>query len=116
MAFAVTATLLAGCSSVGSLRNSTPTAVYKGDGAVGDVASCVTDAWSTKSLDVEGDVQYTGTTIELRQSKDSPVIALVDIRPVGATTVAKYYSNFPTDDTWYFERVRDCMLTTHATP
>ncbi|TCI10510.1 hypothetical protein EZM97_16710 [Dyella soli] len=114
LACAIAATALAGCSSALSLRDSTPTAVYQGDGSAEEVASCVSDAWATKPVKVTMNQQYTGTTIQLQQTEGGPVVALVDVKPVGATVVAKYYSNFQEDDSWYFERVRDCVLTTHA--
>ena len=41
---AMTATLLAACSSSGSLRNTKPTAAYAGPGSVGDIASCISGA------------------------------------------------------------------------
>jgi uncharacterized protein YceK len=104
--------LLAGCASSGSLRNSKPTASYRGEGSAGDIASCISDAWGTKPVHLESYVLYTGTTIEIHLTPDSPTIALVDIKPVSDHTVATYYSNFNEDDTWYFKQVEQCVETT----
>ncbi len=109
---AMTATLLAACSSTGSLRNSKPTASYAGAGSVGDIASCISGAWSSKPVHLESYVLYTGTTIEIHQTENGPAVALVDIKPVSDRTVATYDSNFDEDDTWYFEQVQHCVETT----
>jgi hypothetical protein len=112
-ACAAIATLFAGCSSALSLRDSAPTATYAGNGSAEAVADCVVNAWSEKSLNLQRIVLYSGTTVEIRETADSPVIALVDIKPVGANTIAKYFSHFPTDDSWFFDHVETCM---NATP
>ncbi len=109
LACAVIATLLTGCTNVLSLRDSAPTATYAGIGSAEAVADCVVNAWSEKSLSLQRIVLYSGTTIEIRETANSPVIALVDIKPVGANTIAKYYSHFPTDDSWFFDHVETCM-------
>jgi uncharacterized protein YceK len=106
------ATLLAGCSSAGTLRDSRPTAEYVSDGAVEAVAGCVSNAWSTKPVHVTTNELYSGTTVSIQQAEGGPFVALVDIKPVGATTIAKYYSQFTTDDTWYFTQVKNCMEST----
>ena len=93
----------------GSLRNSKPTASYAGPGSAADIASCVSNAWGTKPVHLESYVLYTGTTIEIHQTANSPTIALVDIKPVSDHTVATYYSNFNEDDSWYFQQVQDCV-------
>jgi uncharacterized protein YceK len=113
LAFAVT--LLAGCSSAGSLRNSKPTASYAGEGSAADIASCVSDAWGSKPVHLESYVLYTGTTIEIHQTENGPAVALVDIKPVSDHTVATYYSNFDEDDTWYFQQVAHCVQSTPRT-
>ena len=84
---AMTASLLAGCAASGSLRNSKPTASYAGPGSAADIASCVSNAWGTKPVHLESYVLYTGTTIEIHQTANSPTIALVDIKPVSDHTV-----------------------------
>lgn len=109
VALAVLATLLSGCASSGSLRNSKPTAAYEGRGSVANIASCVSEAWATKPVHLESYVLYTGTTIEIHKTEKSPTVALVDIRPVSDRTVATYYSNFDEDDTWYFRQVEQCV-------
>ncbi|RDI99009.1 hypothetical protein DVT68_10980 [Dyella solisilvae] len=106
------ATLMAGCSSVGSLRNSKPTAAYEGSGSVGDIASCISGAWGSKPVHLVSYQEYTGTSIEIHQTEDGPAVALVDIKPVSARTVATYYSNFDEDDSWYFQEVERCVDTT----
>jgi hypothetical protein len=111
---ALAATLLAGCSSTGSLRNAKPTASYAGRGSTADIASCVSDAWSSKPVHLESYVLFTGTTIEIHQTENGPAVALVDIKPVSDHTVATYYSNFNEDDTWYFQQVERCVDTTPA--
>ncbi|QNK03340.1 lipoprotein [Dyella telluris] len=113
---ALAMTLLAACSSAGSLRNSKPTASYAGAGSAGDIASCVSNAWGTKPVHLESHVLYTGTTIEIHKTPDGPAVALVDIKPVSDRTVATYYSNFDEDDTWYFEQVAHCVDTTPPPP
>ncbi|MFC4526168.1 hypothetical protein ISN76_19925 [Dyella halodurans] len=113
-ACAVIATLLAGCTNALSLRDSAPTATYAGSGSAEAVADCVVNAWSAKSLSLQRIVLYSGTTIEIRETEKSPVIALVDIKPVGENTIAKYYSNFPTDDSWFFDHIETCMNVTPA--
>lgn len=112
VALAVAVTLLAGCASAGSLRNSKPTASYAGAGSVADIASCISGAWGSKPVHLESYVLYTGTTIEIHKTPDAPTIALVDIKPVSDRTVATYYSNFDEDDTWYFQQVERCVETT----
>jgi hypothetical protein len=113
---ALAMTLLAACSSAGSLRNSKPTASYAGAGSVADIASCISGAWGAKPVHLESYVLYTGTTIEIHKTPDAPAVALVDIKPVSDHTVATYYSNFDEDDTWYFQQVADCVDTTPAPP
>ena len=110
---AAVATVLAGCTSTQSLRDSAPTATYVGQGSAEAVATCVSDAWTAKPVNLQTIVLYSGTTIEIRQKQDGPVMALVDIKPVGAHTTAKYYSHFPDDDSWFFDHVETCM---NATP
>jgi uncharacterized protein YceK len=111
---ALTVTLLAGCASSGSLRNSKPTASYAGPGSAADIASCISGAWASKPVHLESYVLYTGTTIEIHKTENSPTIALVDIKPVSDHTVATYYSNFDEDDTWYFQQVQECVDHTPA--
>jgi hypothetical protein len=106
------AALLAGCSSTGNLRNTKPTAIYEGRGSVADIASCVSGAWSAKPVQLESDVLYTGTTIEIHPGAGGPTVALVDIKPVSDHTVATYYSSFKEDDSWYFEQVERCVDST----
>jgi hypothetical protein len=113
VAFAALTALLAGCTSTQGLRDSKPTAVYEGGGAAEDVATCVNAAWSSKPVHLSMTVLYSGTTIQIRETENGPVVALVDIKPVSDRTVAKYYSNFSTDDSWYFDHVESCM---NATP
>jgi len=114
MALAMAITLLGGCASAGSLRNSKPTASYAGAGSAADIASCISNAWSAKPVHLESYVLYTGTTIEIHKTPGAPTIALVDIKPVSDHTVATYYSNFDEDDTWYFQQVEQCVDTTPA--
>ncbi|WP_430391903.1 hypothetical protein [Dyella sp. 20L07] len=109
VAFATLVTLLAGCSSAGSLRNSKPTASYAGSGSVGDIASCISGAWAEKPVHLSSYELYTGTTIEIHQTENGPSVALVDIKAVSDRTVATYYSNFNEDDTWYFQQVERCV-------
>jgi uncharacterized protein YceK len=116
VALAVLATLMAGCSSVGSLRNSKPTASYAGSGSVGDIASCISGSWASKPVHLESYQLYTGTTIEIHKTEDGPAVALVDIKPVSDRTVATYYSNFDEDDSWYFQEVERCVDTTPPQP
>lgn len=104
--------LLAGCSTAGGLRNSQPTAMYRGSGSVKDIAECVGNAWSQKPVHLVTNVLYTGTTIEIHLTENAPVVALVDIKPVSDTTVASYFSSFKDDDSWYFEQVDHCVTTT----
>jgi uncharacterized protein YceK len=111
LALAAGALLLAGCSSVGSLRDSTPTAIYVGTASVEDVAGCVSQAWSTKPIQVKTVDLFGGTSIQLQKDSGGPVLAVADIKAVGPKTVAKYFSRFPDDDTWYFQQIKDCMLT-----
>lgn len=111
---ALTVTLLAGCASAGSLRNSKPTASYAGPGSAADIASCISGAWASKPVHLESYVLYTGTTIEIHQTENGPAVALVDIKPVSDHTVATYYSNFDEDDTWYFQQVQECVDKTPA--
>ena len=101
--------LLSGCTSAGSLRNAAPTAVYAGDAAAEDVLSCVSNAWSAKQLPMSTEEVFGGTSIQLQEKTDGPIVALVDITPSGAHTLAKYYSRFSYDDTWYFTQVKNCM-------
>ena len=111
VAFAMLATLLAGCTSTTNLRSSKPTAAYAGSGNVGDIASCVAGAWDTKPVHLSSYEVFAGITIEIRQTENGPAVALVDIKPAGERTVATYYSNLDEDDTWYFEQVEHCMDT-----
>lgn len=116
VALALAVTLLAGCASAGSLRNSKPTASYAGYGSVADIASCISGTWSSKPVHLESYMLYTGTTIEIHQTEDGPAIALVDIKPVSDRTVATYYSNFKDDDSWYFQEVERCVDVTPQKP
>jgi hypothetical protein len=111
VALAVLATLLTGCSAEGSLRNTKPTAAYEGRGSVANTAACVEAAWAAKRMHIETHVLYTGTTIEIHQTENSPTVAMVDIKPVSDRTVANYYSSFNEDDSWYFQQVERCVET-----
>lgn len=102
-------TLLAGCSSAGTLRNGTPTAVYAGDATAEDVLSCISGAWSAKQLPMSTESVFGGTSIQLQEKVDGPIVALVDVTPSGSHTLAKYYSRFTYDDRWYYMQVKDCM-------
>jgi hypothetical protein len=102
-------TLLAGCTSAGTLRNAEPTAVYAGDSTAEDVLSCVSNAWSAKQLPMSTEPVFGGTSIQLQETTDGPIVALVDITPSGSHTLAKYYSRFTYDDTWYYTQVKECM-------
>lgn len=110
MACVISLTLLSGCSSVAKLRDSTPTAAYLGSNSVEDVVACVTGAWSAKPLRMTTAQMFGGTSIQLQDNAGGPIVALVDIKAVGANTTAKYYSQLPYDDTWYFEQVKHCMM------
>jgi hypothetical protein len=101
--------LLSGCTSAGSLRNAAPTAVYAGDATAEDVLSCISNAWSAKQLPMSTEYVFGGTSIQLQQKVDGPIVALVDVTPSGAHTLAKYYSRFTYDDTWYYTQVKICM-------
>ena len=114
VAFAALTAILAGCTSTQTLRDSKPTAVYEGGGTAEDVATCVKAARSSKPVQLSTIVLYSGTTIELRETEGGPGVSLVDIKPVGAKPVATYYSQFSTDDTWYFDHVESCMDATPA--
>lgn len=105
---AVVVLALSACSSVGSLRNSVPTATYASSDSASDVVSCVSDAWSRGKLEVSAVDTVDGTSIQLQQKEDGPVLALVDIKPSGARTIAIYYSHLPYDDSWYFQQIRQC--------
>lgn len=100
---------LSACTSAGTLRNGTPMAVYAGSSSAGDVASCVSVAWATKNYQISTEPLISGTSLQLRATDSGPVLALVDIAPVGAKTVAKYYSRMPDDDTWFFKELKGCM-------
>ncbi|MBB6247895.1 hypothetical protein [Rhodanobacter sp. A1T4] len=100
---------LSACSSAGSLRNGTPTAVYMGSSSASDVVSCVSTAWATKHYQIDAVPLTSGTSLQLAESDSSPVLALVDIVPTGANTKATYYSRMPDDDTWFFQQVKSCM-------
>jgi len=101
--------LLAGCTSAGTLRNETPTAVYAGDSTAEDVLSCISNAWSAKQLPMSTEYVFGGTSIQLQEKVDGPIVALVDVTPSGAHTLAKYYSRFTYDDRWYYTQVKNCM-------
>ena len=110
--YLVCATLLltlAACTSAGTLRNGTPTAVYAGSSSAGDVASCVSAAWATKHYQISTEPLVSGTSLQLRATDNGPILALVDIVPVGEKTVATYYSRMPDDDSWFFKEVKGCM-------
>jgi hypothetical protein len=101
--------LLSGCTSAGSLRNAPPTAVYAGDATAEDVLSCISNAWSAKQLPMSTEYVFGGTSIQLQEKTDGPIVALVDVTPSGGHTLAKYYSRFSYDDTWYYTQVKSCM-------
>lgn len=101
--------LLSACSSAGNLRNSAPTAVYAGDTSAEQVTSCVSSAWAKKHYQVTAVPLLSGTSLQIQDTATSPVLALVDIVPTGAKTVAKYYSRMVDDDSWFFGQVKDCM-------
>ena len=100
---------LAACSSAGNLRNDAPTAAYTGTRSVSDVVSCVSSAWATKRFKVSNVPLVSGTSLQLQETDGSPILALVDITPVGDHTTAKYHSRMPDDDTWFFKQVKECM-------
>jgi hypothetical protein len=100
---------LTSCSSAGNLRNGAPTAAYDGSSSVSDVSSCVASAWAAKPLEIATVPLISGTSLQLHETDDSPVLALVDIVPVGDHTTAKYYSRMPDDDSWFFKQVKECM-------
>lgn len=101
---------LAACSSVGSLRDSTPTATYASSNSAPDVVSCVSDAWSRGKLQVGATTTVDGTSVQLQETDDGPVVAMVDIKPSGDRTIAIYYSKLPYDDSWYYQQIKQCML------
>jgi hypothetical protein len=109
MGCVIAITLLSGCTSAGSLRNAAPTAVYAGDATAEDVLSCVSNAWSAKQLPMSTEAVFGGTSIQLQEKANGPIVALVDITPSGGHTLAKYYSRFVYDDTWYYTQVKSCM-------
>jgi len=101
---------LSACSSAGKLRDTVPTAVYVGSSSASDVVSCVSSAWATRHFLIDTVPLSTGTSLQLRADENGPVMALVDILPTaGGTTTAKYYSQMPDDDTWFFQQVKGCM-------
>ncbi|MBB6244013.1 hypothetical protein HDE79_003488 [Rhodanobacter sp. MP1X3] len=110
MAGIIAVTLLSACSSAGKLRDTVPTAVYVGSSSASDVISCVSNAWATKHFQIDTVPLPSGTSLQLRENDSGPVLALVDVTPTaGGTTTAKYYSQMPDDDTWFFQQVKSCM-------
>lgn len=93
---------LAACSSAGNVRNSASTPAYTETDGVSDVASCVSSGWATKPLKIAEVALVSGTSLQLQETDNSPILALVDITSVGDHTITKYYSRMQDDDTWDF--------------
>ncbi len=103
--------LISACTQEQSLRNTAATGYYVGDQTVEDVATCVSGRWSGKSDQLAVVPLAGGTSIELWDGANGPLLELVDILATGATTTAKYYSKSG-HPSWYSDQVMDCM---HAT-
>jgi hypothetical protein len=103
--------LLSACTQVQSLRDSPATGYYVGDRSVDEVVACVSGSWSKRSAQMGVVPMFGGTSIQLRDGADGPMVALVDIVATGPTTTAKYYAKAG-QDAWFSEQVMDCM---HAT-
>lgn len=110
---AVVLGLLGACTQQQSLRDARAAGYYVSDQTVQEVATCVSGKWASKSAQL-GFVQLTGgTSVEVWDGKNGPLIALVDILATGATTTAKYYSKSG-NRSWYSDQVMDCMHATHS--
>ncbi|WP_077444428.1 hypothetical protein [Rhodanobacter sp. C05] len=103
--------LLSACTDAQSLRDSAPSGYYVADRSVDEVVACVSGSWSKRSAHMAVVPMFGGTSIQLRDGADGPMVALVDIVATGPTTTAKYHSNAG-QDVWFSEQVMDCM---HAT-
>ena len=103
--------LLSACTQAQSLRDKRAAGYYVGDVSVDDAVGCVSASWSKKPLHMAVIPLFGGTSIQLRDGANGPLVGLVDIVATGATTTAKYYSNSD-EDSWYSDQVMDCM---HAT-
>ncbi len=103
--------LLSACTQQQSLRNTAATGYYVSSETVEDASNCVSGRWSGKSTELSVVPLAGGTSIELWDGANGPLLALVDILATGATTTAKYYSKSG-HDSWYSDQVMDCM---HAT-
>ena len=76
-----------------------------------EVVACVSGSWSKRSAQMGVVPMFGGTSIQLRDGADGPMVALVDIVATGPTTTAKYHAKAG-QDAWFSEQVMDCM---HAT-
>jgi len=104
----IAATLVAGCSSAGKLRDLPPTAVFVSSESRSDVVNCINTAWSQKSLPFDV-VPYTGgDSIQLRETAGGPVAALVDVTATSDHTTLRYYSETFTQDAWYVDQIKVC--------
>lgn len=105
--------LLTACTQGQSLRNTRAAGYYVTDQSVQVVANCVAGKWTTKTARLH-EVELTGgNSIEVWDSENQAMIALVDIVATGPTTTAKYYSRSG-DRSWYSDQVMDCMHATHS--
>lgn len=105
----IVAALVAGCSSAGKLRDLPPTAVFVSSESRSDVVNCINKAWSQKPLPFDA-VPYTGgDSIQLRETADGPIAALVDVTATGDHTTLRYYSETFTEDAWYVDQIKTCV-------
>lgn len=103
--------LMSACTQEQSLRDTVATGYYVSNQSVEDVATCVSGRWSGKSAQLVVVPLAGGTSIELWEGANGPLLEMVDILATGATTTAKYYAKSG-HDSWYSDQVMDCM---HAT-
>jgi hypothetical protein len=105
----IAATLIAGCSSAGKLRDIPPTAVFVSSQSRSDIVNCINQAWSQKPLPIDA-VPYTGgDSIQLRETAGGPVAALVDVTATSDHTTIRYYSETFTEDAWYVDQIKTCI-------
>lgn len=109
------AALLNACTQAQSLRDTRATGYYVGTVSVGDVADCVSTAWSNKSPHVEVVPLFGGTSVQLQDNTQGTLVALVDVVATGQSTTAKYYSKSGVSSE-YSNEVMNCMHATRSIP
>jgi len=104
---AMTVLALAGCASVSELRDHSPQSIFQGDKPVSAVTQCISDAWSSKRVQISVIPTRNGESVQLLSLSGAPV-AFVDVENDKGVTRASYYTQAG-KGAWFGGRVEKCM-------